>query len=512
MNAAGIGYSAFREAFFSSDPQGARSGAEADPWDSAQGRRARYALNWALYSNDAYSDRAHAWSTSYKAAHGLYKHVRHVYNPAYQIGEFYGHRLLGGRLDEAAGDGDAEPTALPILTRHERLRPAIARIWRDSRWQVNKEIYSRWGSVLGDVVLRVIDDPARGLVKLEVVHPGHLAWVGFDSSGNVKAYDLERWESDPRPGSRGRVKFVERARRDGDFVTFETLLNGEPYPWNGTSSAWEVPYGFVPMVIARHEPVGGSSWANNAFYAGQSRFREVDDVGSKLTDHIRKATEAPMLLINVKEPDGAETERQRRSDAATGRDRSRERQRFLHAGQGGDAKHLTFPLDYAGACKHVGMLLEAIEKMYPELTADVSMSGQITAEAIALARDNATDKVQTRRPGYEGPLVAAQQMALAIGGYRGYPGYEGFGLGSYESGDLDHSIGPRPVFGTGPAEDVRLKSSFWAMIAQQIALGIPLEIALANNGWKPADIARLAAARAKVAPPTTPAATEGAAR
>ena len=37
-------------------------------------------------------------------------------------------------------------------------------------------------------------------------------------------------------------------------------------------------------------------------------------------------------------------------------------------------------------------------------------------------------------------------MAIAIGGWRGYDGYEGFGLDSYGRGDLAHSIAMRDVF------------------------------------------------------------------
>ena len=45
----------------------------------------------------------------------------------------------------------------------------------------------------------------------------------------------------------------------------------------------------------------------------------------------------------------------------------------------------------------------------------------------------------------------AQMMALSMGGTRpgkprAYPGYEGIDQRSYRDGDLEHSIGPRPVF------------------------------------------------------------------
>ena len=48
-------------------------------------------------------------------------------------------------------------------------------------------------------------------------------------------------------------------------------------------------------------------------------------------------------------------------------------------------------------------------------------------------------------------------MALAIGGFRGYEGFDGFTLDSYAAGDLDHTIPARPVFGRDPLDDLELQ-------------------------------------------------------
>lgn len=501
MNATRTAVAAFRETMLDSDPVGTGDRLDWDRWNSHDARATRYRLNLALYQNNAYSEVLHRSAQAYKVAYGLDRFVRHVYNPAYRLGEFWTSKLMGGRLDPAAGDGDEEPSALPILTAFDDLRPSIARVWRDSTWQVHKAIYCRWGSVLGDVALRVVDDPIKGRVRLEVVHPSHLVWVDYDAWGNVKGYDLEKYAADPRPSSTGEprkepVLYRERVRRDGEKVAFETQLNDEPYPWNGVESKWDEPYGFVPLVVAHHQPIGGTQWAENCFHAGLSRFREVDDLGSKLTDAIRKAAEAPMLLTGVEAgeltmPEGNRTTR-----------------KYLRGPLNADAKPLFADPRTADAYVHLEGLLGDIEKNFPELTADVgSMSGTITAEAIAMARDRASDKVQAARPNYEEPMVRAIQMALSIGGSRGYEGYDGIAIQTYKDGGLEFSVGPRPAFGTDPQDDLAEKTAFWDLIGKQVALGVPLLRALKNHGWKKKDLDELAADMAAAPAPVEATAT-----
>ena len=78
-------------------------------------RNMRYRILWAMYENSAYRN-LHHWSKSYKVAYGLYRYIRAIYNPSYRLGEFWKAHLLAGKLDADAGDGEAVPSALPIIT------------------------------------------------------------------------------------------------------------------------------------------------------------------------------------------------------------------------------------------------------------------------------------------------------------------------------------------------------------------------------------------------------------
>jgi hypothetical protein len=88
-----------------------------------------------------------------------------------------------------------------------------------------------------------------------------------------------------------------------------------------------------------------------------------------------------------------------------------------------------------------------------------------------------------RRAGYDSALVRAQQMAIAIGGMRGYEGYQGFGLESYAAGDLEHSIGDRPVFAVDPLDKIEESTALWTLIKAQVDTGYPLELAMRDQGF-----------------------------
>ena len=100
-----------------------------------------------------------------------------------------------------------------------------------------------------------------------------------------------------------------------------------------------------------------------------------------------------------------------------------------------------------------------------------------------IARQRVTTKVNERRAIYDDSLVRAHQMAVAIGGFRGYKDFGGFGLESYDKGELDHAIGERPVFAVDPLDDIETEGAFWAAATAAVKSGLPLMTFLKRNGW-----------------------------
>lgn len=469
---------AFREPYLVADP------ADETEFASAEARQLRYSLYWAFYENTAYRH-IHRWAKKYKTDFGLYRYIRNIYNPAYRLGEFWKIFLMGGALDMAAGDGKDKPSALPIVTGNEALRGAIGKVWRWSNWQLQKDILTLYGPVLGDVALKVVDDAERHKVYLEVVHPITLAALDLDAFGNVKGYTIRETREDPRQNRAGQtVVYSEVADRpDEQNVRYRTYLDGKPYKWNGQSEEWEAPYGFVPMVAIRHIDVG-FTWGWSELHAARPKIQEVDDLASKQHDQIRKLIDAPWLFVGVDKPkkepktQGADATRDQPSPG-------REEIPALYGSMGADAKPLVAPLDIAATSEEIQAVLEELERDYPELQMDIwTVSGDVSGRALRTARQRAEAKVRQRRGNYDDALVRAQQMAVAIGGMREYaPEFAPFNLDSYAAGGLDHAIGERPVFAVDPLDDTEIDAAFWGAAKAATESGMPLMAYLKDAGW-----------------------------
>jgi hypothetical protein len=114
-----------------------------------------------------------------------------------------------------------------------------------------------------------------------------------------------------------------------------------------------------------------------------------------------------------------------------------------------------------------------------------------------VAREKVEALVLQRRSGYDDAQVRADQMALSIGGMKGYPGFEGITAESYSRGELDHSIGPRPVFSVDKEAKLRESQAMAQIVKTLTDAGVSKESAMRQAGWSEEDIA--AEARAKEA-------------
>jgi hypothetical protein len=478
---AGLG--AFKEAYMSA---GVENTVTFESWD---GRQARYAILWAMFENTAYQ-RIHSWSTSLKKEYGLYKYIRNVYNPANRDGIFWQTHLMGGALDPAAGDGKQTPSALPIVmtTESAALRGALAQTWKWSNLNARKDIVSLWGSVLGDVGVRVVDDMERQRVYLDPVHPGTLADVEFDPWGNVKGYTIEEQRPDPRPasGSQKPVTYTENAWRDGVDVVYQTLLDGKPYPWQGEAE-WAEPYGFVPLVFIKHNDIG-LEWGWSEMQPVLPKVREVDDQASKIGDQIRKLVDAPWLFAGVDKP--KKDVKTTGTAATTDRpEPGREELPAVYGPAGATATALVAPLDLEAALNHVNGILAELERDLPELQHDIwSVGSDPSGKALRVARQRVEAKVQMRRINYDDGLKRAMQMAVSIGGFRNYDGFSGFDLDSYSGGKLEFTIGARPVFQSDPMDRIEEETAFWTAAKTASQSGVPLEVFLQRANWKTEDI------------------------
>jgi len=432
------GYAAFTDPAILSDPYDFDG-----EWGDWKNRKLRYNINWNYYQNTAY-DAANKWSRSYKTKKGLYRYIRNIYNPSYRLGEFWKTHIFGG-----------EP--LFFEAENEELSKALAQIYRWSNWEINKDLLSLYGAVMGDVGLRVRDDPARGKVYFEVINPAAIKSKTLDPQGNVKGYIIEENRTNPnKPGAT--VTYTEIAWRDGEDVMIETQLNGKPFPWDGEEATYSIEYGFVPMVFIQHNDVG-LNWGWSEIHPGLSKFREVDDSASKSFDYIRKMTDPKWLFIGIEKPKLTPDFSKTMPTSATLSENpfpGREEENVIYVkNENAKAQAMVANLDLNSSLAHIKELLTEIERDYPELQMDIwSGGGDTSGRALRIARQRVTSKVKQRRIGYYDALVRANMMALAIGGMRGY--FPGFDLDSFEQGDLDHAIKPREVFALDPVDVAEL--------------------------------------------------------
>lgn len=162
---------------------------------------------------------------------------------------------------------------------------------------------------------------------------------------------------------------------------------------------------------------------------------------------------------------------------------------------GATATPLVAPLQIADVLSGIEKIVAKIERDFPELSEDIdNASGDVSGRALRINRQPVITKVKERRPNYDNALVRAQQMAIAIGGFRKYDGFSGYDLDSFGAGKLDHTIDPnRPVYEKDPLDDLEVETEFWTSAKAAKDAGIPLLIFLRRNGWSENQIEELQA-------------------
>ncbi len=481
---------AFREAYMIAGMEGYDSPAFSALYDfeSASARATRYDILWAYYQGNAYRN-LHRWSRKLKADYGLYTHIRDIYNPANRIVNFHQTHIWGGHLDPNAGDSSEIPSALPIEDAEEGVEEAIAKIWEWSRWHVTKDIITLYGSVYGDVFIRVTDMPERDRIYLERIHPSWLTELRKNALDEIVYYELSHTRRDPENPDKS-VVYSEIAELTESGVTYQTFKDNSPYAWNGQSEEWTVPYPFIPMVHIKHNDVG-LDWGWSELFPKLSTFRELDDQASKLGDQIRKMVDSPWLFTGVKpgKTGGKLTIEGIGTENTTEQEITREETPILYAHEpNARAFPLVSELDIDAAISHIQELGFEIEKSYPELRTAMggvrSGRGDVSGRALLIARGEAEDKIEQRRVNYDEKLVKIHKMAMVIAGDAKYEGFS-FSFDDWDEEKMEHRIKAlRPVFRPHPTETLDQDRQMWTNAHLAENVGVSLDLFLEDNGWE----------------------------
>ena len=468
------GVRAFRKSFF--DP-------EDITWVSLNARLSRYSIFQGFYDNDAY-DNVHTWAANLKVQYGLYESVRAISSPGFTIGDFYKNHIWGGVLSPEAKDEGA----IPIETTNKGLRDNIADLFKWSQWGKNRNIFVLKGTIYGDCGLRVVDDIARNRVYLEVVDPSMVADIEMDVFGNVRGYTLE-YDIDLDDTT---VTYKEIVERDGQYVVYRTYKNDSPfaYPSNvdrtGTPrEEWREAYTFTPFVWLNHIPTG-SIYGNSELFAGLSKFREIDNQVSMLSDQVKNTIVPQWFLTGAT----ADSITYLKTTATKSRPEPWREKLKLLAVENDKAKFepKLAKIDIDKVITYLKQLDDYLIRDYPELALHRfrTEGNAVSGRALRIAQMPAEAKVLERRTIYDTALKTAIQMCLSIGGMRGI--YKGVNLDSYAKGDLDFEINDREVFKIDPQDQSEMNLAFWSAADKAKLAGADLEGYLRSQGWEDAEI------------------------
>jgi hypothetical protein len=417
----------------------------------------RYEERWALYAGEAFErslrTAPHRDPRVYANTRLLWKHVEGVV-------DFYATTVYQGDLStdgEPLADGSRG--AIPIDARlaggkREALTRALAALWTGWNWRQNMTLRPMYGAALGDVLTELIDDPARGFVYPGVVWPGYVVEIELDHVGNIERYALEYRVREERPGGRGDEY---RYRKEVDREAFRYYRDGRPWAVAGRGSVVRNPYGFVPAVWDRHKVTWGERGAS-AFEGTLRALLEVNSVLSHGIDFQRKAFAAPIIVKGqISAPGQTQVALAKPPASAEEGARLAEVTHWLQGGEGAGIEQPVFDVGQTLALLEFvrqGILAENPEaSFYHELR----QMQQVTAPGAERLLGDAVSRCRRARAGYDTGTIKLLQMAISMCGMRANGGdwgrrltrrqeaFRPYTLASYGRGELDFTIGDRPV-------------------------------------------------------------------
>ncbi len=491
-------------------------------WSRSDVRRLRYRILYDFYSSAIYLGHHGEFI---RRQLGLYKNVRAGMSPIRQVVEFGVAHIHGGPLDAEAGPGGTVPSALPIIPGKKAssdLPAAIATLWRSSRWSGKRELFTRNGLLTGDTGIEIQVDSNRGEVKMVPLNPNDITDC-WHVDGVIQSITREYEVIDPldRTGQKTcQGKEIITLDDSGKFITYETFRNDVSFPWPGNpDSAWDYPIPFIPIVLAQNIDMS-QPWGVSEVAPALQTVTELDNQISNLADAKLKENNGPWLLSGA-EFDGSGMnpypDHDTLDDITMGGQLDAMRSTYglppapaqpgfrrenMRLGEKSDvsflttsnaaanAKPLIYPINVADAMGLINRYDQSLRESYPELQikSNATASGDASGRALRIYRSEATQKIQQRRSAYDECLVAAHRMAIAVGGGRGFPGYESFGVQSFNDSSTDHRIGAREVFPSDPLDVTEIKAAQWDVVTKAVVAGVPLPQAMKLAGMPEADV------------------------
>lgn len=439
---------------------------------------------------------------SYYLANGLYdvlrerfkrigygpEQIKPLRNPSYRVVEFYAAKMWPGPV----------ATGIPLVG-GKRQMEAVEQIWQWSNLATEKQAMARNFPMYGDLFLKVATrSNAAGAVErvyiqnlepqtvteLDTDERSYVTYIRLDipqyrrkRDGTGDGYTLtEVWNKAEQSFQRWKHK-----RPVG--TTLDQL--GAPVEARGFA---EFGIDFVPIV-----------WQPFRHIGDQRGMAAITPALDKIDEANRQATRLHQMLFRYNKPLWAATAG---GNDATGRPLPPPRLGIdgakleLSADPNTDdivrlpgmaaLTPLVPSVDYAGALEVIRDQMSEIRQDLPEMVySQLQERSDLSGVAIRYLLEAAIDRAVEARGNGDAALVRANQMALTIGQTAGLFA----GLGTYEAGDFEHQIGPRPVLSLAELDRAQI-------VATYVGAGIPAGTAARRAGWTNEEITAMATEKA----------------
>jgi hypothetical protein len=424
-----------------------------------------------------------------------------------KIVDFYVGAVYPGVLSE---DGDSLPDGVPLAIPFSQdtpddLKTAVAQFWQWTNFQAQKSVQVRYCAALGNVLGEICDDVDKGKVFVEYTWPGFVSDVELDECGNLKRYVVEFRKRDgdkTQAAAGGSVAtqigqyYVYRKEVEKGIIRY--YRDGEPYDY-GNGAVVQTPYDFVAAVWYQHSTLGGIYGLPAISGSLQATLDELNSMSAMGNDQIKKLLGAPNIiaatsangitgLINSTVRRGATDD----FSNATGVD-DRDNLSLLRGPADTTIHGIPGNIDVDSVGNQQDRMIAAIKDCYPEAGVydELRKMSSTTGPSILPLFGDVANKLLDVAANYDQGNISLFRMAVAIAGHRYNEGMGGwaiknrqqakfanFDLDSYQDGDLQMAIMPRPLIGVTKKDMASEQQAFGTAVSTYVSAGMPLEFAL----------------------------------
>ena len=425
---------------------------------------------------------------AYLRVNGLWMQgMKPLRNPAHRAVEFHVAHLWPGAL----------PNALPLTVKRPGVATAIQQIWDWSNWGTEKQLTARRYANLGDLFVKVPTyrgaDGNVSQVFMQVLDAENVVDFRKDARSFIVYFRIDTHQQRrTQEGSETIIRTEVWDKAEGTYRIYEHTKGtgasikdlGEPKVDKNILESFG--FDFIPIVHAKFCDLGDARGANCYVHA-LDKVDEANMAATRLHQLLfryNKPTTAimansvddsgrPLPAPTIDDRDGNDSES---SPAKIGDEDVWEMPGYS------DIKHLVPDLKYAEALAILNAQMTELESDLPEiLYYQLKEKGEMSGKALQTLLSGAVDRAYEARGNAEWALINAQKMALTIGQMRNLPGFEAATIGTYETGDFNHSFQERDVIPLSKKERAETVKAY-------IDTGMSLKFALKQNGFSDEEI------------------------